>query len=136
MFLYPQQVVAEIYISRLGGFSDELNKGEAGINIRAIQENTTIIADETVARLKFMEERSMPFFFRQQYLIVALDEQMEGYERSLNGELILSAELQDNYGRNIGSEVIINTIETFRFNEDEFFQKLSEKLFKDFNGAY
>jgi len=136
MFLYPQQVVAEMYVSRLGGFSNELNKDEAGINIRAIQENTTIIADETIARLKFMEEGSKPFFFRQKYLIVALDEQMEGYEKSLNGELILSSDLRDNFGRKIGSEVIINTIETFRFNEDDFLRKMSEKLFKDFKGAY
>jgi|Deesub1362B_J571_1020462.scaffolds.fasta_scaffold00892_1 hypothetical protein len=137
MFLYPQEIISDIYVSRIGGFSYELDKKEAGINSKAIVMNTSIIADETFARLKFLDEKPHPFFLRKEYRIVGLEEYMEGYEESSNGELILSMDLKDELEEKIGKEVIINTVETFRLGKNEIYRYIGRKLWgRDFKGAH
>ncbi|HID43373.1 MAG TPA: hypothetical protein EYP30_06330 [Archaeoglobaceae archaeon] len=131
MFLYPQEIIADIYVSRIGGFSPELEKREAGINSKAIEMNTSIIADETYARLKFLDEKPYPFFLKKKYRIVGLEENMEGYEESSNGEVVLSYDLKDELEQKVGSEVIINTVETFRLgDETSAIEKILGKTFK------
>jgi len=128
MFLYPQEIIADIYVSKIGGFSPELGKREAGINSKAIEMNTSIIADETYARLKFLDEKPYPFFLKKKYRIVGLEENMEGYEDSRNGEVVLSTELQDELQDKIGSGVIINTVEMFRLGENEIYRQIRKRI--------
>lgn len=128
MFLYPQEIIADIYVSKIGGFSPELGKREAGINSKAIEVNTSIIADETYARLKFLDEKPYPFFLKKKYRIVGLEENMEGYEDSRNGEVVLSSELQDELQDKVGSGVIINTVEMFRLGENEIYRYIRKRI--------
>lgn len=115
MFLYPQEVISDTYVSIIGGFSPELDEREAGINWKALEVNTSIIANETLARMKFFDERPYPFFLRRKYRIVALEDHMQGYESSVNGEVIFSTELIHELEEKLGAGVIINTVESFRF---------------------
>ena len=118
MFLYPREIIADTYLSRIGGFSSELDRREIGINAKAIEVNTSIIADETHARLKFFDEKPVPFFLKRTYRVVGLEEHMDGYEESSNGEVILSAELEEEFEEYVGKNVIINTVESFRIDGD------------------
>lgn len=115
MFLYPQEVISDTYVSIIGGFSPELDERDAGINSKALEVNTSIIANETLARMKFFDEQPYPFFFKRKYRIVALEDHMQGYEGSVNGEVIFSTELIDELKERLGAGVIINTVESFRF---------------------
>ncbi len=113
MFAYPMEIATDLYVSRVGGFSPELDSNEIGINVDAIRTNTTIIADETYAKIRFLDEKPRPFFFRKSYRIVGLEPNMEGYEYSQNGEVVFSESLSETFGRYVGREVVINTVETF-----------------------
>jgi len=115
LYLYPVEVIADTYVSRVGGCSPELERGEIGININALTENTSLIAGESRARLKFFDTTT-PFFLRKKYRIVGLEEHMEGYELSENGEVIFS---EDEFREDFeGKEVIINAVEDFRIGDD------------------
>ncbi len=115
MYLYPVEVIADTYVSRVGGCSAELGKGEIGININALTANTSLIAGESKARLKFFDS-NYPFFLRRKYRIVGLEEHMDGYELSENGEVVFSEEeFQSEFE---GREVIINAVEDFRIGDD------------------
>jgi len=127
MFAYPIEVVTDVYVSKIGGFSCELSKREIGINAKALEVNTSIIANETYAKLRFFDEKSYPYFFKRSFKIIGLEENMEGYEFSPNGEVVLSAELKKEFKRFIGKEVIINTVESFRIDYD--YQKVIKTIF-------
>jgi hypothetical protein len=116
MFDYPIEIIADIYLSKIGGFSSELERNEIGINMRAIELNTSIIANETYAKIRFLNERAKPFFFRESYLIVGLEPNMEGYEFSQNGEVVFSESLKEVFEKYLGREVVINTVESFRLD--------------------
>jgi len=118
MFAYPMEVISDIYLSKIGGFSCELSKKEIGINAKALEVNTSIIANETYAKLRFFDEKPYPYFFRRSFRIVGLEENMEGYEFSSNGEVVLSAELEEEFKNIVGKEVMINTVESFRIDYD------------------
>ncbi|ADB57628.1 hypothetical protein [Archaeoglobus profundus] len=118
MFAYPIEVATDLYVSKVGGFSPELEKNEIGINIDAIYSNTSIIANETYAKIRFLGERAKPFFFRESYRVIGLEPNMEGFEYSQNGEVVFSESLANSLGTYIGKDVIINTVETFRLNID------------------
>ncbi len=111
MFDYPMEIATDLYVSKVGGFSSELDRNEVGINIDAIYSNTSIIANETYAKIRFLGEKARPFFFKKSYLIVGLEQNMEGYEFSRNGEVVLPEGMGD--FNLIGREVVINTVETF-----------------------
>ncbi|AEA47456.1 hypothetical protein [Archaeoglobus veneficus] len=116
MYLYPKEILADTYVSKVGGFSSELDEREIGINALALSMNTSIIANETEARLRFFDDRPLPYFLRRSYRIVGLEENMDGFEASPNGEVVFSekCELRDVEGR----DVIINTVESFRIDGD------------------
>jgi len=116
MYPYPMEVVSDIYVSKIGGFSCELGSREIGINSKALEINTSIIANETYAKLRFFDEKPYPYFFRRSFRIVGLEENMEGYEYSLNGEVVLPADFEDE--NVVGREVMINTVESFRIDND------------------
>ena len=44
MFRYPVEIISDVYLSKIGGFSSELNENEIGINLEALATNTSIIA--------------------------------------------------------------------------------------------
>ncbi|RUM32747.1 MAG: hypothetical protein DSY33_06245 [Archaeoglobus sp.] len=115
MYLYPVEVVADMYVSRVGGCSPELDRGEIGINANAISSNTSLIAGESMARLRFFNS-NRPFFLRKRYRIIGLEEHMEGYGLSKNGEVVFSElEYRSEFE---GKEVIINAVEDFRIGDD------------------
>ncbi len=116
-FLYPREVIADMYVSRVGGFSSELDKKEIGINVLALSANTSIIANETEARLRFFDEKPRPYFLKRRYKIVGLEEHMDGYNASLNGEVVFSENF-DGSSDVRGRAVIINTVESFRIDND------------------
>ena len=111
MFDYPMEIATDLYVSKVGGFSPELERNEIGININAIYSNTSIIANETYAKIRFLGKTVRPYFFRKNYLIIGLEPNMEGYELSKNGEVVLPENMKE-YDL-IGREIIINIVETF-----------------------
>lgn len=115
MFRYPVEIIAEIYLTKVGGYSYELGRNEIGINAKALEVNTSIIANETVATLRrFNEVR--PHFLRRRFVVVGIEENMECYELSANGEVVLPEDMEGKIG--VGEEVLLNTVEAFRIDGD------------------
>jgi len=118
MYRYPKEVISDIYLSRVGGFSEELSKEEMGINVNAIYMNTSIIPDETFCRIRFFEERSRPFFLKRKFKIVGISEEMRAYKMTREGEVVFSDDMKELLKSKIGEAVIINTVESFRMDDD------------------
>lgn len=118
MYLYPREIIADTYLSMVGGFSSELEKSEIGINAKALEVNTSIISNETRASIKFLDDRVIPYFLRRKYTVVGLEEYMEGYEYSQQGEVVFSTDLRKEFSEKLGREVILNTVESFRIDGD------------------
>lgn len=116
MFKFPVEIISDIYLSKIGGFSYELNRNEIGINAKALEQNTSIIANETYASIKMLESKPKPYFFRKKYLVIGIEKNMECYELTQNGEVVLPENLSDEYEK--GKEVLINTVEFFRIDGD------------------
>ncbi len=116
MYRYPVEVISDIYVSRIGGYSYELEEGELGINSGAIAMRTSLIPKETFVTLGFLDRKMKPYFFRKRFLVVGIDENMESYEKTQNGEVVLSDELEEKV--EVGKEVIINSAEFFRVDRD------------------
>jgi len=113
MYAYPIEVLAETYLSKLGGFAEEIGGREIGINEEALHFNTSIIAGETEARIKILDERNPPYFLRRSFRVVGLPAQL-----SPNGEVILPEGLRDRLERYVGKDVVLNTVESFRLDGD------------------
>ncbi len=127
MYKYPKEVVSDIYVSRVGGFCEEINANEIGININAIYTNTSIIPEETFCQIKFFDEPpKKPFFFRKKFRIVGIDESMESYRITKDGEVVLSKEYEAVFRNKVGEAVIINTVESFRIDGD--YSKIAKYL--------
>jgi hypothetical protein len=127
MYAYPVEVISDVYLSKIGGFSSELSKNEIGINAKAIEINTSIIPNETYAKLRFFDEKPYPYFLKRSYRVVGLEENMDGYGHSQNGEVVLSDDLKEEFENYLGKEVIINTVESFRIDYD--YQKVIKAIF-------
>ncbi len=125
MYRYPVEVVADTYLSRIGGFSYELRRREIGINAKALEVNTSIVPNETYATLRFFGDFE-PYFLKKRFLVVGVEENMECFEKTLNGEVILPEELREMWGEREGEEVLINTTEFFRIDGD--YSKLAKAL--------
>jgi hypothetical protein len=117
MYLYPREIIAETYVTKLGGFSEEISKDELAINTEALMRNTSIIIGETRARMKFLHHKNRPYFLRNIFKIVGFEGEL-AEELSPNGEAVLSEELKEKYERYLGGEVLINTVESFRIDDD------------------
>ncbi|MCQ4153405.1 MAG: hypothetical protein NOM71_03990 [Archaeoglobi archaeon] len=116
MYRYPVEVISDIYVSRIGGYSYELEEDELGINSGAIAMRTSLIPKETFVTLGFLDRKMKPYFFRRRFLVVGIEENMESYEKTKNGEVVLSDELEEKV--EVGKEVIINSVEFFRIDKD------------------
>ncbi|MEM0215705.1 MAG: hypothetical protein QXI54_09140 [Archaeoglobaceae archaeon] len=116
MYRYPIEVISDIYLSRVGGFSYELSEREVGINHKAIELKTSLIPNETFVTLRFLDKKAKPYFFRKRFLVVGIEEQMDSYEMTSNGELVLPESFKEE--AEIGKEVIINAVEFFRIDRD------------------
>ncbi len=77
--------------------------------------NTSIIANETLATLKRFEE-VRPYFLKRKFLVVGIEENMDCYEMTANGEVVLPEEMEGSM--EVGSDVIVNTVEAFRIDGD------------------
>ncbi|AIG96898.1 MULTISPECIES: hypothetical protein [Archaeoglobus] len=115
MYRYPVEVIADTYLSKVGGYSYELDRNEIGINVKALEMNTSIIANETLATLKRFEE-IRPYFLRRKFVVVGIEESMDCYEMSANGEVVLPEEMEGSM--EVGESVIVNTVEAFRIDGD------------------
>jgi len=117
MYRYPVEVVSDTYLSKVGGFSYELGKREIGINAKALEVNTSIIPNETFATLRTFDDRR-PYFFKQRFVVVAVEENMDCYKMTANGEVVLPDEIRDRMDVKVGEDVIVNTVESFRIDGD------------------
>ncbi len=115
MYAYPIEVLAETYVSKLGGFTEEIGRRELGINEQALYSNTSIIVGETEARIKILDERNPPYFLRRSFKVVGIPPSL-----SPNGEVVLPEQLREKYERYVGRDVVINTVESFRIDGDYF----------------
>ena len=115
MYAYPIEVLAETYVSKLGGFAEEVGRRELGINEEALHLNTSIIVGETEARIKILDEKNPPYFLRKSFRVVGLPPSL-----SPNGEVVLPEGLRDKYERFVGKDVVLNTVESFRIDGDYF----------------
>jgi len=116
MFRYPVEVIADTYLSKVGGYSYELDRGEIGINARALELKTSIIANETLATLRKLEGDRRPYLLRRKFVVVGIEETMDCYEMTANGEVVLPEEMEGSI--EVGEEVIVNTVEFFRIDGD------------------
>lgn len=110
------EVISDTYLSKIGGFSYELDRREIGINAKALELNTSIIPSETIATLRTFGDKR-PYFFRKRFVVVAVEENMDCYGMTANGEVVLPEEMRDEKMR-VGEEVIVNTVESFRIDGD------------------
>lgn len=118
MYPYPKEVVADIYVSKLGGFSEEIGEKEIGINNRAIEMNTSLIADESKIRLRFFDSRERPYFLKRSFRVVGIGENSTAYSLSRMGEVVLGREHQEVLREKVGSAVMLNAVESFRIDGD------------------
>jgi len=118
MYPYPKEIVGDVYLSRLGGFSDELGNDEIGINEKALEINTSIIAGETMVRLKFFDRKDKPYFLRKEFTVLPISPLTSASELSKYGEIVMSTEHIEKFREDIGKAVLINSVESFRLDGD------------------
>ncbi len=118
MYLYPKEILADTYVSKLGGFSVELEKREIGINEKALEMNTSLIGGVTRVRLKFFERKEKPFFMRKEFTVIPLSSFDPGVEFSKHGEVVMADEHRENLREEVGKAVVINSVESFRLDGD------------------
>ena len=116
MFRYPVEVISDVYLSKVGGYSYELDRGEIGINTKALELKTSIIANETLATLRKLDENRRPYFLRRKFVVVGIEENMDCYEMTANGEVVLPESMEGSI--EVGEEIIVNTVEFFRIDGD------------------
>ncbi len=117
MYRYPVEIISDTYLSRVGGYSYELERNEIGINAKALEVNTSIIPNETVAVLKTLEG-DRPYFFKRKFVVVGVEENMDCYEMTMNGEVVLPEGVDERERVEVGKEVLVNTVESFRIDGD------------------
>jgi len=115
MFRYPVEIISDIYLTKIGGFSYELERSEVGINIKALQLNTSIIPNETYVTLKLFGDVT-PYFLKNRFIVIGIDENMDCYKFTPSGELVLPESLREDV--KIGDEVLVNATEFFRIDGD------------------
>lgn len=116
MYRYPLEIISDIYLSKVGGYSYELGEREIGINAKALEMNTSLIPNETLVTIRLFKGKIRPYFFKMRFLIVGIEDNMDCYELTKNGEVVLSESLGETV--EVGSEVIINAVESFRIDGD------------------
>lgn len=118
MYPYPKEVVADIYVSKLGGFSEEIGEKEIGINDKALEMNTSLIAEESRIKIRFFDERGRPYFLKRSFRVVGISKHSSAYSLSRMGEIVMGREHRENLGDKVGRAVMINAVESFRIDGD------------------
>jgi len=131
MYPYPREILADTYLSRLGGFNEEIGKREIGINSKAIELNTSLIVDETKVKLSFMDRKNKPYFLRGFFKVVAVEEHSSAYDLTKFGEVVLGEEHKEKYIRDVNKAVLINAVESFRLDGDYSSMKKAIQSMKD-----
>ncbi|MEM2023011.1 MAG: hypothetical protein QXI31_04965, partial [Archaeoglobaceae archaeon] len=75
-----------------------------------------LIPNETFVTIRLFRGKIKPYFFKRRFLIVGVEENMDCYELTKNGEVVLSESLGETV--EVGEEVIINAVEFFRVDGD------------------
>lgn len=55
---------------------------------------------------------------KKKFKIVGIEEDMESYEMTRDGEVVFSEDVKEELKNKVGEAVIINTVESFRFDGD------------------
>ncbi len=118
MYPYPKEILSDTYVSRLGGFSLELERDEIGINEKALEVNTSIIAGVTKVRLKFLDRKEKPHFLRREFTVIPLSPINSASELSKLGEVVMGEEHRERLKEEIGKALVINSVESFRMDGD------------------
>ncbi len=118
MYPYPKEILADTYVSRLGGFSLELEKDEIGINEKALEINTSIIGRVTKVRLKFLDRKEKPYFLKKEFTVIPLSPINSASEISRLGEVVMGEEYREKLKEEVGKAVVINSVESFRMDGD------------------
>lgn len=108
-FTYPIEVAKYYYVSVVGGFSNELDRREVGINRSALEQNTRLTGfHDRVVLKRLSGNRIKPFFFKEPYVVVPLDESTpDAYKKSLSGEVVFSEWVMEYGGKKINEESCI-----------------------------
>lgn len=89
---FPIRAFRDYYVTRVGGFSGELEPGEIGINRAALEKNTDIEPyEDLVTVAKFDSARRIPLVIRALFYVVPLERGSDAYARSPSGEAVLRA---------------------------------------------
>ncbi len=118
MYLYPKEILGDTYLTKLGGFSEEIGKNEVGINEKAIEMNTSLIQDESYVKLRFFEIKQKPFFLRKSFRIIGIPQEWNSFELSLNGEIVMAEDYREELKKQVGKHLLINAVESFRIDGD------------------
>uniref|UniRef100_A0A7C3UH84 Uncharacterized protein n=1 Tax=Geoglobus ahangari TaxID=113653 RepID=A0A7C3UH84_9EURY len=118
MYPYPVEILGDTYLTKLGGFSEEIRKNEVGINEKAIEMNTSLIQDESYVRLRFFDIKQKPFFLRKSFKIVGIPQEWNSFELSLNGEIVMAEDYREELKELVGKHLLINAVEYFRIDGD------------------
>ena len=117
-FAYPVEIMKHYYVSVVGGFSDELERREVGINRSALEQNTRLVGfHDRVVLKRLVGNKVKPFFFREPYVVVPLDESTpDALKKSQEGEVVLSEEVREEVKRKralrvecIGEKILLNS---------------------------
>ena len=118
MYQYPVEILGDTYLTKLGGFSEEIGRNEIGINEKAIEMNTSLIQNESYVRLRFFDIRQKPFFLRKNFRIVGIPQDWNSFELSTNGEIVMAEDYREKLKKQVGSYLLINAVESFRIDGD------------------
>lgn len=93
---WPVETTRHAYLTVLGGFSEELSPTAIGLHQQAVEENTDLVAGDSVTVSTFHEGEPVPFLSRPSFEVVPLDFEMpDAYLQSKDGEAVLPADAVD-----------------------------------------
>ena len=131
MYPYPKEILADMYVSKLGGFSSELEGDELGINEKALEINTSLIGGITKVRLKFFDRKDKPFFLRKEFTVVSLSTFDSAAKFSRRGEVVMGEAHRERLRDEVGKAVIMNSVESFRLDGDYSSMKKAVESMRD-----
>jgi hypothetical protein len=112
----PIETLRDYYVTRFGGFSEELAEGEIGINATALELNTHLERATAVLLMKIHALTRVPLHFRRMFTIVPVDESMpRAFAHTPQGQAVLSpwdaveGGWREHYDLLEGDEIIINS---------------------------
>ncbi len=132
----PIQILQDQYVSLFGGWSEELDKNEIGLNRNSLS-NTDIHPYITRVLLRKFDSKSrLPLFFRKWFEVVPLDrETPDAYSKSPKGEVVLAESELDRAecsGLRKGDLIVMNNVLGKKLEEPtKWDKKILEKIFPE-----